>query len=102
MKYNFKSYLNRRETGSSKWLNMDNRNPNIGKDIVPMSVADMEFVTCPEISESLCEYVQTETLGYSKPVNSYLKAVTNFFKSYHGYDAKEEWIVTTPGMSFNI
>ena len=98
MKYNFESYLNRRETGSSKWLNMDNRNPNVSKEIVPMSVADMEFVTCPEISESLCEYVQTETLGYSKPVNSYLKAVTNFFKSYHGYDAKEEWIVTTPGI----
>ncbi len=98
MKYNFEKYLNRRETGSSKWLNMDNRNPNVGKDVVPMSVADMDFLTCPEISESLCEYIQTETLGYSKPVDSYLKAVTDFFKNFHGYDAKKEWIVTTPGV----
>lgn len=98
MKYNFESYLTRRETGSSKWLNMDSRCSNIGEGVIPMSVADMDFLTAPEIVEDLTDYVKTQTLGYSKPVDSYLESVVKFFKDYHNYEAEKEWIVTTPGI----
>lgn len=98
MKYDFKSYLNRRETGSSKWLNMDSVNPNVDKDVIPMSVADMDFLTCPKINESIINYVNSQTLGYSRAINSYLESVVKFFKNHHGYEAKKEWIVTTPGI----
>lgn len=98
MKYNFESYLTRRETGSSKWLNMDSRCSNIGEGVIPMSVADMDFLTAPEIVEGLTEYVKTQTLGYSKPVDSYLESVVKFFKDYHNYEVEKEWIVTTPGI----
>lgn len=98
MKYNFEDYLNRRSTGSSKWLNMDSRKTGLDENIIPMSVADMEFHTSPEIVESLVDYIGDKTLGYAKPVDSYLDAVVKFFKEYHGYNAKKEWIVTTPGI----
>ncbi|QQK07214.1 MalY/PatB family protein [Miniphocaeibacter halophilus] len=98
MKYDFESYLTRRETGSSKWLNMDSRCSNIGEGVIPMSVADMDFLTAPEIVEGITEYAKTQTLGYSKPVDSYLESVIKFFKDYHNYEAKKEWIVTTPGI----
>ena len=98
MKYNFESYLNRRKTGSSKWLNMDMRCDYRGSDIIPMSVADMDFLLCPEIEEGLREYIASESLGYSKPVDDYLQAVVKFFRDYHGYYGEKEWIVTTPGI----
>ncbi|WP_164995870.1 MalY/PatB family protein [Miniphocaeibacter massiliensis] len=98
MRYDFDSYLNRRETGSSKWLNMDSRNPNVDRDVVPMSVADMDFLTCTEINEEICNYVNSQTLGYSKPVDSYLQTVVDFFREHHNYSAEKDWIVTTPGI----
>lgn len=98
MKYDFSTYLDRVATGSSKWLDMHSRNSNVGAGVVPMSVADMDFLTPPAISESICEYVKAQTLGYSRPVDSYLESVVGFFRDYHGYKAKKEWIFTTPGI----
>ena len=98
MKYDFKTYLNRIETGSSKWIDMYNRNPKVSKDVVPMSVADMDFLTPPVINKAICDYVNTQTLGCSRPLDSYLDSVVTFFKEYHGYNSKKEWIFTTPGI----
>lgn len=98
MNYNFKDYLNRRKTGSTKWANMDLRNKNVNEKTIPFSVADMEFKTCPEITKGIVEYVENETLGYCKPVDSYLDSVVEFFKVNHKYNGKKEWIVTTPGI----
>ncbi len=98
MKYDFNSYLNRRETGSSKWKDMDDRNPNVNSDIIPMSVADMEFPLCMEIKESIIAYLNTQILGYSRPVDSYLESIVKYYNDYHGYKGKKEWIVTTPGV----
>lgn len=74
------------------------RNPNVSEGVVPMSVADMDFYTAPEIREEIKRFVTDETLGYTKPTDSYLASVTNFFSNYHGYDAEKEWITTTPGV----
>lgn len=98
MKYDFTGYVDRSEINASKWLDMITRNPNVGKGVVPMSVADMDFYTAPEIKEEITKFVENETLGYTKPTDSYLESVRNFFSSYHGYDAKKEWITTTPGV----
>ena len=98
MKYDFKNYLNRVETGSSKWLDMCGRNPNVKEGVLPLSVMDMDFLTCPKINDALVNYINTQTLGYSRPVDSYLESVVNFFKDHHGYEGKKEWIITTPGI----
>lgn len=83
MKYDFTSYINRGEIGASKWMDMYARNPDVGNEIIPMSVADMDFVTCPEINEGICEFVNTQSLGYARPIDSYLESVVNFFINYH-------------------
>ena len=98
MRYDFISYTNRGNIGASKWMDMYTRNPNVVNDIIPMSVADMDFLTCPEISEEIYKFARTQSLGYARPFDSYLQTVVNFFKEYHGYNAKKEWIVTTPGI----
>ena len=51
MHYDFETLVNRTGTGSSKWEGMKKHNPNIERDIVPLSVADMELKNAPEIIE---------------------------------------------------
>ena len=53
MTYDFQTLPNRRGTGSSKWEEMLADNPNLDSSIVPLSVADMEFVTPKPIKDAL-------------------------------------------------
>ena len=57
MHYDFETLVNRTGTGSSKWEGMKKHNPNIERDIVPLSVADMELKNAPEIIEGLQDYL---------------------------------------------
>lgn len=55
MKYDFETPVNRSNTGSEKWAAMYRSNPNVGKDVFPFSVADLDIKTAPEIVEGLQE-----------------------------------------------
>lgn len=96
--YDFTSYYDRKRTKASKWVQMLARKPDVKEGVVPMTVADMDFATAPEIVEVLAKYPTQELLGYSRPTDRYLGAVTNFYEKEHGYQAKKEWIFTTPGV----
>ena len=43
MRYDFESIIDRSRCGSSKWEGMKQHNPNVAPDVMPLSVADMEF-----------------------------------------------------------
>lgn len=96
--YDFTSYHNRMSTNASKWVHMLARKPEVASGIVPMSVADMDFMTAPEIVSRLKEYVGQELLGYSRPTDRYLQAVVDYYQKTHGYSARKEWIFTLPGV----
>ncbi len=98
MKYDFETYLNKRNSGSVKWNQMRQLNPDVKKGVVPLSVADMEFVTAPEIVEALKYYLDTANLGYTQATDSYYDAVISWMKTRHEWDVKRDWIVTTPGV----
>ncbi len=53
MTYNFTSVNKRYHTGSAKWEEIRKVLPGFDGDIVPFSVADMEFENAPEIREGL-------------------------------------------------
>jgi aminotransferase/cystathionine beta-lyase len=72
--------------------------PDVGKETVPFSVADMEFKTPPEIVEGLKEYLDTTVLGYTLPTESYLEAVAGWMETRHSWKIDKEWIVTTAGV----
>ncbi len=98
MKYDFQSAINRKDTGSSKWLAMYERNPEAGEETMPLSVADMEFKNAPEIVNGLKEKLDSVVLGYSQPTPSYLNTVVKWQKEEHQWEIEEDWIVTTPGV----
>ena len=51
--------------GAFKWEEMRRIDPTVGDDIVPLSVADMEFKNPPEIIEGLKHYLDGAVLGLS-------------------------------------
>ena len=45
MSYDFTTIIDRSACGSSKWEGMRKIDPDVGPDVLPMSTADMEFLT---------------------------------------------------------
>jgi putative C-S lyase len=99
MKYDFETLIDRYDTGSFKYEQMIKWNPKVREEkIVPLSVADMEFKTPPEIVDALKRYLDVHVLGYTGPTKAYLEAVRNWMKKRHGWEIKDKWIVSTPGV----
>ena len=100
--YDFDTLTDRRHAGASKWNMMYKRKPDVGEDIVPLSVADMEFSVAPEIKAALREYVDTQIPGYSSAPDGYGAAVCAFLKRRHGLDTTPEMLVQTPGIVYAL
>lgn len=98
MRYDFETIIDRSSCGSNKWAGMKKLNPNVSPDVLPMSTADMEFMTAPEIREGLKSYIDNVIQGYTSPTQAYFDAVLNWQKTRHGYEGRQEWIVTTSGV----
>lgn len=98
MKYDFETCMDKRGSGSVKWREMLEKQPDVPKGVVPLSVADMEFKTAPEIVAGLKEYLDTQALGYTGATDSYYDAVQGWMETRHNWHVEREWIVTTPGI----
>ena len=97
-KYDFTTVVDRSTLGSSKWELMKEMNPDVKPGIVPLSVADMEFVTQPEIVAGLKNTLEHTILGYTSPTESYFNAIISWMDRRHQWKIKKEWIIVTPGV----
>lgn len=98
MKYDFDTLINRTGTGSEKWDSMKSAIADISPDIVPFSIADMEFKPAPELIEGLKEYLDQAVLGYTGATDAYYEAIIRFMERRHGFTPKREWIVEIAGI----
>ena len=98
MRYDFTKLADRTGQGSAKWLDMYEINKNVGPEIVPLSVADMEFDNPKEITEGLKLFLDTAVLGYAVPTQSYYDSVIGWMKRRHHWEVKKESIVCSPGV----
>lgn len=98
MKYDFETLLTRHGVGSFKWDELREADPSIPDDIVPLSVADMEFVTAPAIVEGLKKYLDFHSLGYTRATDAYYDAVIGWMARRHGVTVKREWFVEFSGI----
>lgn len=96
--YNFKSFKNRRDLGSAKYNRMLEANPDVDEDIIPLSVADMEFNVAPEIIEGLRDYLIDSVLGYPVLSDKYKDAVIDWFRRRYNWDIDGDWMVETQGV----
>ncbi len=98
MHYDFETLVRRDHAGSFKWNDMKVKNPDVKDNVVPLSVADMEWKNPPEIIEGLKEYLDQSILGYTGATDAYYDSVIGWMEKRHGFSPKREWIVETAGV----
>lgn len=96
--YDFDTIFSRRKIGAAKWDTIETEMGKNSSDIIPLSVADMEFKTAPEIVEILKDRVSYASYGYTIPTDSYYESVVNWMKKRHSWNIKKEWISLSPGI----
>jgi cystathionine beta-lyase len=90
LKYDFKTVVNRRHTDSVKWNVKDNE--------LPMSIADMDFKTAPEIILAIKEKIKLGAFGYEEPGKDYFNSVSNWYELEHGAKAEPNWMIFATGV----
>lgn len=98
MRYDFETLIPRKNFGSRKWNEMVAHNPEAGEDVIPLSVADMEFKNPPELAEGLKNYIDHSILGYTLPTDAYYQSVARWMKTRHEWEIEPEWLVQAPGV----
>ena len=102
MAYDFETMALRRGSGSYKWdaelplgveLTADQR-----ERVIPLWVADMDFLAAPFIVEALRRRVEHGVFGYTRVMDSYYDAVIRWFRERHGLRLQREWIQYTTGV----
>lgn len=97
--YNFQDIYPRAKGGALKWEKMYQHNPELGEEVIPFSVADMEFATPPEVIEGLKRYMdEIPVFGYTGPTQSYYDAVIGWMRRRHGWEIEKDWIFPTAGV----
>ena len=89
-KYDFVNAPDRRNTDSVKW--------HVKKGDLPMSIADMDFKTAPEIIAAMKRKVDRGVFGYEWPEYDYFKAVADWYEKEHGHRPQQEWMIFTTGV----
>ena len=90
MKYDFETLNKKRAGNSAKW--------DVGKNELPMTIADMDFPTAPEIVKALQEKVAMGLFGYEEIPDEYRKAVADWYETEHGVRPKEDWMIFATGV----
>ena len=89
-KYDFVNAPDRSNTDSVKW--------HVKKGDLPMSIADMDFKTAPEIIAAMKRKVDLGVFGYEWPEDDYFKAVADWYEKEHGHRPQQEWLIFTTGV----
>lgn len=94
--HNFDQLPNRKNTRSYKW---DQSNTLFGsEDILPLWVADMDFMTVPAVQDKLTERAKLGTYGYAIRTESYFDSIVGWFGRRYDWAIKPEWIVDSPSV----
>jgi len=96
IQYNFDAVIDRHHTNSVKW---DFCKCCFGtEDVLPMWVADMDFMAPPEVIAAIQKAATHGIYGYSEMPDSYNEAITGWTSRRHGWKVDREWLSYTPGV----
>jgi len=90
MKYDFDEIVDRRGTNSLKW--------DVGENELPMWVADMDFRTAPEITETIKLRAGHGVFGYSTVPDEWYDAYIGWWKERHGVRFRKEELIFSTGV----
>ena len=96
MKYNFDEIIDR---SSSHCVKINRLKAVFGRDdLIPLWVADMDFLSPPAITEALVERTRHGIFGYTVPFDGYYQSIINWLKKRHDYQVTRNEITFVPGV----
>lgn len=90
MTYDFETLNKTRAGNSAKW--------DVQPNELPMTIADMDFKTAPEIIAALHDKIDMGLFGYEEVPAEYYQAVANWYQTEHGVRPKETWMIFATGV----
>jgi cystathionine beta-lyase len=88
---NFDHVIDRRFTNSIKWK-------LYGNDILPLWVADMDFMVPEPVQEALRHAVDHGIFGYESPTKELQETVAARMEKLYGWKVLPEMVIATPGV----
>jgi len=97
MTFDFDKRINRRDSESVKWCRYHD-------EIIPMWVADMDFLTPPAVIQALRERVDHGVFGYPQICPEIKEAIAAWLSQRHGWEVSAEHLILLPGVvkGFNL
>jgi len=97
MKFNFDQIVDRRNSDSIKWNLYE-------EDVLPLWVADMDFMSPPEVLDAIRKRVDHGLFGYSKSQETTKISIKNWLKNRHDWEVQTDDILLIPGVvqAFNV
>ena len=99
MKYDFDEQIDRRNTNSAKFDEMD---ALFGSDVMHLGVADMDYRSPKPIIEAMQNIVEKGVFGYTIWPENYEELVSQWMKRRYGQETKNEWIVFSPRINMAL
>lgn len=90
--FNFDEVIPRRGTESIKWDRPEE------EGVIPMWVADMDFMTAPSVLKALEKRLRHGVFGYTRVPEEYFRSVSSWFSRRHGFKIDPQWILPVPGI----
>lgn len=90
--FDFETCPERRATDSQKWQKYE------GRDILPLWVADMDFLSPPAVIDALQARIAHGVFGYARPVKSQVEAVLEMLAVRYRWTVDPAWLVWLPGL----
>jgi len=92
----FSQGVDRKNTASKKW---DNVKAAFGRDdVVPMSIADMDFLVPPQVQDALRARTEHGVFGYVHQGEAFFRTIAEWQRRRHGWTINPEWITMSPGV----
>lgn len=99
MKYDFDEQIDRRNTNSAKFDEMD---ALFGSDVMHLGVADMDYRSPKPIIEAMQNIVEKGVFGYTIWPENYEELVSQWMKRRYGQETKNEWVVFSPRINMAL
>lgn len=90
MKYNFDKVIDRKITNSFKY--------DIGDDILPMWVADMDFDTPQFIKDEYIKRINQGAYGYTNLDEKFYNSYIFWWEKYHNIEIQKDWMMFSTGV----
>ncbi|MCS3408405.1 MalY/PatB family protein [Serratia sp. AKBS12] len=92
MAFNFDQWVDRSHSESVKWDKYHDR------DIIPLWVADSDFLSPPAVIDALHQRVAHGVFGYGHPSPELIKVFTRRMVERYNWCIKPEWLIFLPGL----